>query len=1048
MNLKTSLILLLCLFSIKTTIFAQECGFDKQRELLRQDPNFIQQELKSEEKIQSRMLPENMLNRRASGVLTIPVVVHVLHLGEAVGTGTNISAAQIQSSIDNLNDFYRGQTAASPLDFEMEFALAQRDPNCNATTGINRIDASAVPNYATNGVYLRSSGADQNTLKDLSRWPETDYLNVWIVSEIDNNNGGSGIQGYANFFNGNLREGSVMMYSVFGYDPTNTNPSWLLNFARDNSTVVHEVGHYFHLYHTFQGDDINNDGVSDSCPIDLETGTNSDGCADTVPHQRETSTCPATNACDNGNPWADNNTINNIMSYYSCTDLMTNDQKTRVRAAMEGTSIVNSDAAEPIDLTYTSPVATCILNTATTINFYYAGIMNVELNGNSFSSLSTNEDGGNINKADNCSNFFEIDASTTNTLNVTMFDTNIQQLGVWIDWNDDGDFDDDAEKQYYSDNIAESTVVPITLTYPTTIPYDDYIRIRLLTELSTTYGLGNIDNQPCYNSLVYGQSEDYAIYVMPDVASPTSYTYNNGWSPSDPTGVSSATDTIDIVAGHINITANTDCNTLTVEGGASVTVDSGVTLTTTTVNLNSTSQQFSSLILNGTLTGTVNYNRYASSVGPVGTNDLIASPLSGQAFGDFDTANSNLAALGSARAFAPYNTTAGAYENYDATANAATVIASGTGFRTATTDGSTLSFTGTVLSSDVLNIPISDAAAGFAWNLIGNPYSSYIDFDTFFSLNQGEFNSGSAFQAIYGYDGDASNGWTVWNQAVIDDQTDTELIAPGQAFFVKAQSGGGMVDFTTGMRRSGSDDDFILGRSSSSINLALSKLMLTSPTNTANTSIYFIEGKTRGLDNAYDAGSYQGAAGVFSIFTNLVEDNEGLDMAIQTLGYNDFNDVVIPLGIKAIAEGQLTIALDGNSSLPSNVNVYLEDTLENTLTLLNTSDYTFTPSSDLTGTGRFFLRYSSETLSIGANEELNELIIYTNDNHKDIIIKGLLSSASKADLYDIQGRLVLSEKLDQSSLSNTINVSSISSGVYIIKVSNTNSTKTQKLVIK
>ncbi|WP_033958360.1 zinc-dependent metalloprotease [Psychroserpens jangbogonensis] len=1021
--------------------FSQECGFDSEQNKRRQNPEYLRQLEQSEDKIQNFIESEDMFNRMG-GVLTIPVVVHVLHLGEAVGAGTNISAAQIQSSIDNLNDFYRGLTPASPLDFEMEFTLAQRDPNCNATTGINRIDASGVTGYLTSGVSFQGAGADEDDLKDLSRWPETDYFNVWIVTEIDGNNGGGGFQGYANFFNGNAYEGSVMMHSVFGYDPTNANPSWPLNFARDNSTVSHEVGHYFHLYHTFQGDDADNNGISDQCPDDSDVGNNGDGCADTVPHQRETSTCPANNACT-GNPWVDDNTINNIMSYYWCADLMTNDQKTRVRAAMEGTSLVNSKGFLAPVPNFVAPSAVCNTNTVLS---YAAGIVSVELNGiTSISSVSA-IDGGNIDKSGGCTYPFEIDTSTPNTLNVGV-SGNLNQLGVWIDWNDDGDFDDDAEQQYLlSGGIAANSVTSIALTYPTIIPYDDFVRIRLINDLDSGYtGPIPIDS-PCFLNLYYGQSEDYAIYVMPSAS--TTYTYNNAWSPSDPTGVSGALDTIDVVSGDINIIANTQCNNLSIQAGASMTVDIGVTLTTTTVDLNSTSQQFSSLILNGTLTGTVNYNRYTSAVGPVGTNDLISPPVSGQTFGAFDTANPNLPASGTIRAFAPYNTTTGAFENYDTVTNASTVIGSGTGYRTATNSGNSLTFTGTVLSSNLLNVPISDDAISDAWNLVGNPYPSYLDFDAFFGLNQSEFDSASAYQAIYGYDGDVSNGWTVWNQATIDDLLETELIAPGQAFFVKSQFGGGLLDFTTTMRRTGSDDDFIMGRSANNTNLALSKLILTSPSNNANTSIYFIDGMTRGLDDGYDAGSYQGVSEEFSVFTILLEDNEGLDIAIQSLPYSDFNDVVIPLGVKAVVEGQLTIGLDPNSSLPSNVNVYLEDTQENTLTLLNTSDYIFTPTNDLIGIGRFFLRYSSETLSLNTDNNLNDLIIYTNESHKDIIIKGILTAATKTDLYDIQGRLVLSKNLEQSSITNTIDVSSISSGVYIIQVSNKNSTKTQKLIIK
>lgn len=42
-----------------------------------------------------------------NGLIIIPVVVHVLHNGEAIGGGFNISQAQIQSQIDVLNEDFR-----------------------------------------------------------------------------------------------------------------------------------------------------------------------------------------------------------------------------------------------------------------------------------------------------------------------------------------------------------------------------------------------------------------------------------------------------------------------------------------------------------------------------------------------------------------------------------------------------------------------------------------------------------------------------------------------------------------------------------------------------------------------------------------------------------------------------------------------------------------------------------------------------------------------------------------------------------------------------
>ncbi|MDY2586620.1 zinc-dependent metalloprotease [Winogradskyella aquimaris] len=490
---------------------AQQCAFDKQRELLLQDPSYVQQEQLAEQKIQN-YISENNFNRNGS-IYTIPVVVHVLHLGEAVGTGSNISDAQIQSSIDHLNDFYRGLTPNSAVDFEIEFTLAQRDPNCTSTNGINRIDASGLPGYSEFGVnVLNSNGANYNDIASLISWPQTEYFNIWIVTELDGNDGGFGFQGYAYFYNEfSSTHGSVMMSSVFGYDPGNTN-GWGLNSNGDNSTVVHEVGHYFHLYHTFQGDDTNNDGVSDACPADTTVGLDSDGCADTVPHQRETSTCPSNNTCT-GNPWTDNNTVNNVMSYYFCTDRLTENQKARARGVMTGTNIVdNSKGEEPPVSGFNAPSATCSVNSPPANNF--SGIVSVELNNTTFYSSTTEGDGGNIDNSVDCSGLFEIDTSVSNTINAEITNGNSHQLGVWIDWNNDGDFDDDSELQHLSDDIAGGATVSVPLIYPSTIPYGSFVRVRLITEVDDIFGVGLIDSA-CYTSLQYGQSEDYVIYVEP-----------------------------------------------------------------------------------------------------------------------------------------------------------------------------------------------------------------------------------------------------------------------------------------------------------------------------------------------------------------------------------------------------------------------------------------------------------------------------------------------------------------------------------------------------
>ena len=96
------------------------------------------------------------INLDTAQVLTIPVVFHILHLGEAVGEVTNISDERILSCIENLNHRFRGDVEALAAltdeydeyelslvkDAKIEFCLAARDPDNNPTDGINRYDCS------------------------------------------------------------------------------------------------------------------------------------------------------------------------------------------------------------------------------------------------------------------------------------------------------------------------------------------------------------------------------------------------------------------------------------------------------------------------------------------------------------------------------------------------------------------------------------------------------------------------------------------------------------------------------------------------------------------------------------------------------------------------------------------------------------------------------------------------------------------------------------------------------------------------------------------
>ena len=547
-----------------------------------------------------------------------------------------------------------------------------------------------------------------------------------------------------------------------------------------------------------------------------------------------------------------------------------------------------------------------------------------------------------------------------------------------------------------------------------------------------------------------GSRDEFALDDITAVFDPEdiTYTFNNGaWFPSNPIGVSDTGDVLEIISGDAVISVDTSVKNITVNPEASLTVNSGITLTVNEgLTLNSTSNIYASLINDGTISGDVTYNRHVNQIGSGagGGNDLVAPPLGGQAFNTFVTANGNLPQNGdnTQAAFAPFNNSTGAYINL--APSATTPLEVGIGYRAASTAGGALTFSGTVATTQV-DVPITVGSANngtAAWNLIGNPFPSYIDFNAFFTQNSAQFDEAS--KAVYGYNATETR-WTIWNQATIDDLSETEYIAPGQGFFVKSISDGGTVSFTPAMRTTLGSDDFITGRSANSVSIARADINLETDGKDFNTMIYFNSNATRSMDPGYDASAYLGNAS--GIFTHLVEGNTGIELAIQSLAYDDFNEVIIPLGIKSNGGEAITISLGTNNTLPESVNVYLEDTVTGTLTLLNNSSYELTPESALNGTGRFFLRFTSGTLSLN-DETASRLNIYNEQAAQTIVIAGQLANNTQAYLYDLQGRIVSTTALMASQLEQRLDVSNLSNGVYVLSFDNGTERISKKLIIR
>ena len=251
------------------------CGTDSiHDEKMKSDADYKK---RHEEMLESIGMAASGQNRLSNGVLQVPVVVHVMHKGEALGTGTNISDNDVKLGLKYLNNYWRSISNTygdgEGVDMKIEFVLAIQDPNGNMTNGIDRVDLSADDAYVNNGVNRsENSGISDTELKAYSVWDPYSYYNVWIVDEIDNTNcytGTSYIAGYAYYASahGQSFDGSVVLICTY--------------LQESSSTWAHEMGHALNLPHTFNGDDPETNTCGD------------DGIADTPEHIRTSEITPS-----------------------------------------------------------------------------------------------------------------------------------------------------------------------------------------------------------------------------------------------------------------------------------------------------------------------------------------------------------------------------------------------------------------------------------------------------------------------------------------------------------------------------------------------------------------------------------------------------------------------------------------------------------------------------------------------------------------------------------------------------------------------------------
>jgi hypothetical protein len=478
------------------------------------------------------------------------------------------------------------------------------------------------------------------------------------------------------------------------------------------------------------------------------------------------------------------------------------------------------------------------------------------------------------------------------------------------------------------------------------------------------------------------------------------------------------------------------------------TASGAVTVNSVTINSGA------SLIAQGTFTGSVTYNRNI----PTTNWYLVSSPVAGQTIVDFYTNESPAMGSGTGNdqnvAIAPYdNSQSDPNDRWDyytegevdgvGSDDTTDTFTPGIGYIVKMQASGDIAFTGTMAVTDFTTLSLTDnsGGSGNSFNLMGNPYTSFIAADNAANTTNNILSVNTDLlteETIWIWDQSANSGtggYTLYNN------TSGFHIAPGQGFFVSAHGSSSTFSITEAMQSHQGSDSFQRLTTRPEIELTLSN-----GTATRNADIYYLEGTTSGWDNGYDSSIFGGVANEFAIYTHTVANGNGRDLGIQSLPPNNFENMIIPVGINAEAGTPITIDVSTNN-FPSDINIYLEDKQDNTFTLLEAdANFSFTPENNLSGIGRFYLHTTSGVLSADDFGINNNVSIYTSSN-ENLRIVGVQNGTATVQLYNILGKEVLKTSFEGNGV-NDINLNTIPMGIYIVKLATENGTINRKIIIQ
>ena len=386
------------------------------------------------------------------------------------------------------------------------------------------------------------------------------------------------------------------------------------------------------------------------------------------------------------------------------------------------------------------------------------------------------------------------------------------------------------------------------------------------------------------------------------------------------------------------------------------------------------------------LVATVNKN--ISGYGTDNSWHTISSPLKGKA--DIANISGLVTATGNYDLYY-YDEPTHYWINHKVGTNDFTTLDAGRGYLYANSENTTLKFTGTLNNDDVqyqLTTDATDVLTGF--HLIGNPFTHNI------YMENNTVSSNFAFEGYYALSGDGN-----WSATPLSNAT---AIAPCQGVLIQTNVANTLT--------------IVKNHKAPNTRSVQPALNITVANEKYDDKTYVLFKKGLGLNKV--AHMNENIPMVY-----VIDNNERL--AIATM--ND-NVKEVSLGFEAMTMGEYTIAVKAQDCKFNNMT--LIDKMTGEKTNLLTDSYTFMATTS-DSPDRF-------TLTLNADNDNDADFIYINNN--EMIINNIEGNGL-IQIYDMMGRSVATYNVSGSA---NISMETLSEGVYIVRMTDANGVKTEKVV--